>query len=101
MTGDGMAEVLSEVRRLREDVAELRGDVKRLDYALRGNGVEGLNTKVARLDTSHGEHGRRLDSHESRVAAVERRVFLYAGVGAGIGGLGTIMLQALIQKVWA
>jgi len=72
--------VLLEVRRL-------AAAVERLDYAIRGNGIEGLSTKVAKHDVMHNEHRLRIDDHAERVTMIERRVIWFAGVAAAVGAL--------------
>lgn len=84
--------VLAEVRRL-------AAAVERLDYSIRGNGVEGLSTKVAKHEMLHGDHTKKLDALADREAAVERRVMWFAGVGGGVGALLVAVIPALLERV--
>lgn len=76
-----------EVGTVLEEVRRLATAVERLDHAVRGNGNEGLSTKVAKHEMLHHEHGKRIEQHGERVAAVEKRVMYFAGIAAALGAL--------------
>lgn len=80
-------EIASTLRRIERALEQLDGVV-------RGNNGEGLTARMARLDSIHGDHARRIEDAEDRVVAVERRVIFFAGAAAAIGAF----LPTLIGK---
>lgn len=90
-TGAGDAEMDSEIL---NTLRRLERALEQIDGVVRGNNGEGLTARIARLDSVHGDHARRISEAEERVAGVERRVMWFAGAAAAVGAL----LPTLIGK---
>lgn len=61
-------------------------------YALTLQTAEGVTTAIAKLDTATST----IQDHESRLRALEKRVYLWAGaIGTFGGGVGSLLIQGV------
>ena len=88
------ADVMRELRYIRETVDEVRDAQQKIDTELGGNGGPGLRTRIHSQEIGSQHTKSRLDKLENTTAENERRVLSLTNIAKG-GAVVLIILEAL------